>query len=179
MRRTAISDLKQRRHLKRASLWKIRNVLYLIVGKPCWSPATSWRRAIWTTMSGVESKDVTNIEAANPIWRGKRETFGYLTRFMNSRYKIPYFTFLLHSSNIKWKEQVNVITQTLDPYRKEHNNYEKLLSKSNDDIFYRLCLLTYGNSKEPVSDWRICVVPCPPQEFSSWRKKLGLQLFCF
>ncbi len=58
---------------------KHKNVSHLIVGKPCWSPATSWRRAIWTTMIGVESKDVTKIEAANPIWRWKMEASGYLT----------------------------------------------------------------------------------------------------
>ncbi len=28
------------------------------------------------------------------------------------------FTFLLHISNMKWKEQVKVITQTLDPNKK-------------------------------------------------------------
>ncbi len=128
MRRTAISDLKQRRHFKRASLWKIRKVLYLIVGKPCWSPATSWRRAIWTTMRGVESKDVTKTEAANPIWRGKKEAFGYLTISWIADVKCE-FTFLLHISNMKWKEQVKVITQTLDPIRKEYKNYENYCPK--------------------------------------------------
>jgi len=154
-------------------------MFYLIVGRPCWSPATSWRRAIWTTMSGVESKDVMKTEAANPIWRWKMEAFGYLTIFIQTSCKMQDFTFLLHISNMKWKEQVNVITQTLDPNRKEHRNYEKILFKSNDDIYYRLCWLTNGNSKESVSDRSICVVPRPPQEFGSWLKKLGLQSFCF
>ncbi len=158
---------------------KNKNVLYLIVGKPCWSPATSWRSAIWTTMSGVESKDVTKIEAANPIWRWKMEAFGYLTIswIADVQCRILPFCYTFQTWNERnrwmWSPKHWILIE------QEHNNYKKILCESNDDIYYRLCLLTNGNSKEPVSDRRICVVPCPPQEFGSWHKKLGLQSFCF
>ncbi len=131
MRRTAISDLKQRRHFKKASLWTIKKWFIPDCGQTLLVASYQLKESHLDHHERGGEQGCDQDRGRQPHLTVKNGSFRLPHYFMKSRWcKMQEFTILLHISNMKWKEQVKVITQTLDPIRKEYKNYENYCPKA-------------------------------------------------